>query len=104
MTLANSLGVPVHPRPKRRHGERHVIAAESNRCPHCRQVIRRNPIDAWGKVRAVLAVASGPLAHGQLVAATGLPKPNVSMALVHHAHEVTRAGERGSYVYALVAA
>jgi ribosomal protein L32 len=101
MTLANSLGLPVHPRRKRRHGERHVIAAEADRCCSCGQAIRKHPIDAWGQIKAALAAATEPLTMGEIRAATGLQTANASAALVHHAHELDRTGERGGYRYSL---
>lgn len=102
MTFAASLGTPL-PRRPRRHGDRRTIAAEAERCRHCGQAIRRNPVNAWSKVRDVLARVGAPVSAADLRKATGLKSPNVTMALAHHAHEITRTGKRGSYRYSLKA-
>lgn len=64
---------------------------------------RRRPgqLDAWGKVKAALGSAPGPLTCAELKAATGLPANNLSVALATHKGELVRTGASKPFRYAL---
>lgn len=94
MNLAASLDNRWEPRT-------YVERPKRLRVPTPAKVGRRNKVQAWPRVFAVLEAADAPLHLYELMDATGLKRNNVWSALRDYAELIERTGKPYHYRYAL---
>lgn len=74
---------------------------KSMRVPTPAKVGRRNKVNAWPRVFAVLEAADRPLFAKEIVSASAVKRQCVVNALAYYADVIERTGKRYSYRYAL---